>query len=162
MWFIPQLDPLPLGVSWVISIVLATGLIRTSCTFDSTIPLLVSLGLTLHILTTLHVNYSIPSRTCVSPPLFESFADLSQVRPSRDRRILATFAGSMWGTGFMNRARLWCDRDGWRGGGQRTHRLHEHGPILTSRWGYQGDYSYTALLNDTIFCPQPAGTTGGH
>ena len=38
-------------------------------------------------------------------------------------------------------------------------RLQTENP-LTTLWDTTGDYSYMELLNDTIFCPQVAGTTG--
>jgi len=104
------------------------------------------------------VSISIPPRTCVSAYLVESFGDVSYVRPSRDRRVLATFHGSMWGTGAHTRARIQCSRYGWAH--TPEHRLHPAGPALSTIWGGTGDYNYMGVLNDTVFCPQPAGTTG--
>jgi len=85
---------------------------------------------------------------------------MSNVKPARDRPVLATFKGTPWGTGFLNRARLQCDRGVKWQGTVPEGRLHPDGPVLTTLWGSLGDYDYMGLLNNTIFCPQPAGTTG--
>lgn len=140
------------GASWETLTVLATGPTKMLCKCyyaSNTLPRLVNSR-----------TLSIPPRTCLSQELWQSFEDMSNVRPARDRAVLATFKGTPWGTGSLNRARLQCSRhEKWRtvipGG-----RLHSDGPVLTTLWGVMGDYDYMGLLNDTIFCPQPAGTTG--
>ncbi|KAF8338835.1 uncharacterized protein EI90DRAFT_2908502 [Cantharellus anzutake] len=101
----------------------------------------------------------IPPRTCGSSNLLAAFSDIANVRPARDRRVLVTFAGTGWGTGYINRVRLACGREGWKSG-ETEKRLYPNGPKLRSIFGSTGDYGYTGILNDTIFCPQPAGTTG--
>ncbi|KAF8342878.1 uncharacterized protein EI90DRAFT_3030555 [Cantharellus anzutake] len=101
----------------------------------------------------------IPPRSCSTPKLLRNFLDIANVRPARDRRVLVTFSGSLWGTGFVNRVRLECRREGWRSG-ETEKRLHPNGPKLRSIFGNTGSYDYMGILNDTIFCPQPAGTTG--
>lgn len=84
---------------------------------------------------------------------------MSYVRPARDRRVLATFKGSAWGTGDLKRLRTMCYRDGWRAD-EIGRSLYPDGPPLRALWNTLGDYDYLGILNDTIFCPQPAGTTG--
>ncbi len=101
----------------------------------------------------------IPPRTCFSQKLFEAFPDVSNVRPARDRRVLVSFSGSTWGTGLINRERLQCRRDGWSSDETRR-KLHPDGPPLKVIYGNPENQDYMGLLNDTIFCPQPAGTTG--
>ena len=39
-------------------------------------------------------------------------------------------------------------------------RLHPDGPVLTTIWDAKDDYDDMSLLNNTIFCPQPAGIAG--
>ncbi|KAG8872690.1 hypothetical protein FRB97_007421 [Tulasnella sp. 331] len=112
-----------------------------------------------------HQDVVIPPRTCLSPKLFEAFEDVSRVRPARDRRVLATFKGTNWGTGAMMRSRLMCNNrfsaiSGTLDGLPGRRLLGTTHPIRPL-WGSQGDYpSYMGLLNDTIFCPHAAGTTG--
>ena len=73
---------------------------------------------------------------------------------------MATFRGTAWGTGLRNRARLQCLRKGWTPESPER-RLHAGGPPLYVAWGNYGRQpDYIALLNDTVFCPQPAGSTG--
>lgn len=84
---------------------------------------------------------------------------MSRVRPSRDRHVLATFRGSLWGTGAHTRARLQCTRNSWAFDPSER-RLYPGGPALSVYWGTSGPYDYMGLLNNTLFCPQPAGTTG--
>lgn len=103
---------------------------------------------------------SIPPRTCLSPSLFKSFPTVSDVRPARDRRVFVAFNGVLWGTGALNRNRLVCHRSHWDSDDNASRRLHASGPNLKSLVGTNGDYEYMSLLNDTVFCPQPAGTTG--
>src|SRR5258707_11237154 len=101
----------------------------------------------------------IPPRACLSVQLLHVFPSLADVRSARDRRVLATFNGKEWGTGSINRLRIKCPREGWRSG-ETEKRLHPDGPKLRSIFGSTGDYEYLSLLNDTLFCLQPAGTTG--
>ncbi|KAF8309132.1 NAD(P)-binding protein [Clavulina sp. PMI_390] len=110
-----------------------------------------------------HQDVVIPPRTCLSPKLLNHFSSASSVKPARVRHVLATFSGSLWGTGRLNRERLICPRSGWHSGEQPTRRLQgleQQGPDLTTIWGGLGGYDYMGILNNTIFCPQPAGTTG--
>lgn len=104
---------------------------------------------------------SIPPRTCLSQKLWDSFEDMSNVQPARDRPVLVTFKGTPWGTGSLNRARLQCTRNERWYETIPERRLHPDGPVLSTIWSTLGDYGYMGLLNNTIFCPQPAGTTGG-
>ena len=39
-------------------------------------------------------------------------------------------------------------------------RLHPDGPVLTTIWDAKDNYDDMSLLNNTIFCPQPAGIAG--
>lgn len=87
------------------------------------------------------------------------FRNMSHIRPARDRQVLATFKGSAWGTGDLKRLRTMCYRDGWREN-EIGPSLYPGGPRLKVLWNTLGDYDYLGILNDTIFCPQPAGTTG--
>jgi len=85
---------------------------------------------------------------------------MANVQPSRSRSVMATFKGSAWGTGLLHRARVQCLRKGWTPESPER-RLHPGGPPLYVAWGSYGRQSdYNALLNDTVFCPQPAGSTG--
>ncbi len=86
----------------------------------------------------------IPSRTCVTPYLLEAFSDISNVKPTRDRKRLVTFKGSGWGTGRITRFRLTCPS---RDGPEET--LWD--------WNWQ---QYMEVLNDSKFCALPRGTTG--
>lgn len=103
----------------------------------------------------------IPPRTCLTPKLIEAFGDVAKVRPIRDRQVLVTYDGTLWGTGAFARQRIMCTRDKWTSNSRATtgKRLHPDGPILKAFYG-KSEYSYTDLLNDTIFCPQPAGIAG--
>src|SRR5260370_7696217 len=100
----------------------------------------------------------VPKR-CLSGQLLHAFPSLADVRSARDRRVLATFNGKEWGTGSINRLRIKCPRKGWRSG-ETEKRLHPDGPKLRSIFGSTGDYECLSLLNDTLFCLQPVGTTG--
>ncbi|KAF8338858.1 uncharacterized protein EI90DRAFT_3117929 [Cantharellus anzutake] len=106
-----------------------------------------------------HQDIVIPPRTCLSKRLLEAYPDISDVRPARDRRVLVAFSGSLWGTGFLSRQRVECPRHGWSSG-ESKRKLHLNGPLLKAIYHDTGSYDYINLLNDTIFCPQPAGTTG--
>ncbi|KAF8338856.1 uncharacterized protein EI90DRAFT_2908028 [Cantharellus anzutake] len=106
-----------------------------------------------------HQDIVIPPRTCLSKRLLEAYPNISDVRPARDRRVLATFSGSSWGTGVLSRQRVECTRHGWSSG-EPKEKLHPNGPLLKAIYRGTGDYDYISLLNDTIFCPQPAGTNG--
>lgn len=104
--------------------------------------------------------FSVPPRACLTNYHYESFGDMAEVRPSRSRSVIATFSGSAWGTGLYNRARVQCPRMGWTPESPER-RLHPGGPPLYVTWGGFGRHPhYNALLNDTVFCPQPAGSTG--
>ncbi|KAF8307622.1 hypothetical protein DL93DRAFT_2232130 [Clavulina sp. PMI_390] len=110
-----------------------------------------------------HQDVVIPPRTCYSIELFPLFSSLSSVKPARERHVLATFKGSPWGTGLLHRHRVTCSRAGWHLGEKRTRRLRgleDRGPNLTAIWSSTGDYDYMGILNNTIFCPQPAGIAG--
>ncbi|KAG8956524.1 hypothetical protein FRC04_000002 [Tulasnella sp. 424] len=107
-----------------------------------------------------HQDVVIPPRTCFSPKLFEAFGEMSKVKPARDRSVLVTFKGTRWGTGFLNRVKLMCQRVQDDKIADIPNRTFNTKTPLHTLWGTTGDYTYTGLLNDTIFCPQPAGTTG--
>ncbi|KAF8307213.1 hypothetical protein DL93DRAFT_2232275 [Clavulina sp. PMI_390] len=110
-----------------------------------------------------HQDVVIPPRTCLSTKLLNGFALISSVKPARERHILATFKGTLWGTGRLDRQRLMCNRAGWSPGERPARRLkglEEEGPDLMALWGHTGEFDYMGILNHTIFCPQPAGTTG--
>ncbi|KAG9034452.1 hypothetical protein FS837_002201 [Tulasnella sp. UAMH 9824] len=87
--------------------------------------------------------------------------DISKVRPVRNRSVLVSFSGSLWGTGILDRMKLICSRPG---GENFNHipnrRLFTSLDPLRTLLGSNGNYSYKELINDTIFCAQPAGTTG--
>ena len=85
---------------------------------------------------------------------------MANVRLPGDRSVMATFTGTTWGTGLLNRVRLQCFRHGWTPESPER-RLHPGGPPLYVAWGNFGRQPhYQGLLNDTVFCPQPAGSTG--
>lgn len=107
-----------------------------------------------------HQDVVIPPRTCISPKLYEAFGDMSKVKPVRDRSVLATFKGTPWGTGFLNRVKLMCHRVPDDKLADIPNRIFQTKTQLYTLWDTTGNYTYMELLNDTIFCPQPAGTTG--
>ncbi|KAF8307625.1 hypothetical protein DL93DRAFT_2171636 [Clavulina sp. PMI_390] len=110
-----------------------------------------------------HQDIVMPPRTCLSPRLLNHFSSISSIKPARKRPVLTTFSGTHWGTGRLNRQRLTCSRVGWHSEERSTRRLRglgEEGPELTAVWSGTGGYDYMGILNNTIFCPQPAGTTG--
>ena len=85
---------------------------------------------------------------------------MSRVRPTREHRVLATFSGMPWGTGAYRRARIQCAPNGWTPHSPEC-RLHPSGPPLVVYWNIHGPYGdYMGIVNDTLFCPQPAGSTG--
>ena len=85
---------------------------------------------------------------------------MADVQPSRSRSVLATFKGTNGQTGVHTRTRLQCARSGWTPESPGR-RLHPGGPHLRVVWGSFGPHSdYNSLLNDTVFCPQAAGSTG--
>ena len=85
---------------------------------------------------------------------------MSRVRPARKRRVLATFSGMPWGTGAYCHARIQCAWSSWTPHSPEC-RLHPGGPPLVVYWNTHGPYGdYMGILNDTLFCPQPAGLTG--
>ncbi|KZO95642.1 glycosyltransferase family 47 protein [Calocera viscosa TUFC12733] len=99
----------------------------------------------------------IPPRTCNSPELYELYGDRSRVRPSRERKVLASFSGTYWGVGGISRRKLTCPR---------TLSLPTY-PVLQSQhtlrtvWGPGGAQpGYLELLGDSIFCPVPEGVAG--
>jgi len=107
-----------------------------------------------------HQDVIVPPRTCWTNSHYESFGNTANVRLPRNRSVMATFRGTAWGTGLYNRARLQCLRKGWTPESPER-RLHAGGPPLYVTWGNYGRQpNYIALLNDTVFCPQPAGSTG--
>jgi hypothetical protein len=100
----------------------------------------------------------IPPRTCLSPKLYETFGDISQVAPARQRTVLATFKGKFWGTGGHTRRKVVC-------GHRKTSEVFTPKLItdhpLPSVWSSYGDHGgYMEILNQTIFCPLPEGTAG--
>ncbi|KAF8307239.1 hypothetical protein DL93DRAFT_2177708 [Clavulina sp. PMI_390] len=110
-----------------------------------------------------HQDVVVSPRTCLSTKLLNIFSSISSVKPARERHVLATFKGTLWGTGRLNRQQLMCNRAGWNSGERSSRRLNgleEEGPDLVTLWDNTGEYDYMGILNNTIFCPQPAGTTG--
>ncbi|KZT58452.1 glycosyltransferase family 47 protein [Calocera cornea HHB12733] len=101
----------------------------------------------------------IPPRSCMSPDLYDAFEDMSYIRPARQRKTLAGFKGSYWGTGENTRRKVQCKREG-------TFPLPASVPAKLPRglqtvWEGLGPYtSYLRMLNDTIFCPTPEGVAG--
>ncbi|KAG8844514.1 hypothetical protein FRB96_003016 [Tulasnella sp. 330] len=103
----------------------------------------------------------IPPRGCASSQLFEAFGNISNVRPSRDRRVLVTFKGNLWGTGSIMRQKIMCERIDERGitnlPGRRLITTHP----VSAVWDNYGERpSYAAMLNDTIFCVHAMGIAG--
>ncbi|KAG8926995.1 hypothetical protein FRC00_002405 [Tulasnella sp. 408] len=85
---------------------------------------------------------------------------MSKVRPVRDRSVLVSFSGSLWGTGILDRMKLVCSRpSGEKFNHIPNRRLFTNQDPLRTLFGTNGNYSYIELINDTIFCAQPAGTT---
>lgn len=103
-----------------------------------------------------YIALSIPPRAGLSPELYSHYLDVTNVRPSRERSVLAAFRGSTWGTGTIKRYKTMCDRDAH----SAERRLYPDGPALKTLWGTNGQYDYMGVLGDTIFCPQPAGIAG--
>ncbi|KZO99765.1 glycosyltransferase family 47 protein [Calocera viscosa TUFC12733] len=105
-------------------------------------------------------DVTIPPRTCATPQLYAAFQNMANVRPARQRALLATFKGSYWGTGANTRRKLNCELR------MRTLENREQLKLqsphkLNAIWGSLGHYeSYPAILNDTIFCPLPEGVSG--
>ncbi|KZO99763.1 glycosyltransferase family 47 protein [Calocera viscosa TUFC12733] len=101
----------------------------------------------------------IPPRSCISADLYDAFEDMFYVRPARQRRTLAGFKGSFWGTGENTRRKVQCKREG-------AFPLPTSVPAKLPRglqtvWEGLGPYtSYVRMLNDTIFCPTPEGVAG--
>jgi len=98
-----------------------------------------------------HQDVVIPARTCQSPALKETFGDISNVMPARQRPKLVTWAGTYWGTGKSERLRMTCDRGG---AGERE---------LVKGGGAQSDWiswDYMKNLGQARFCPQPRGIAG--
>jgi hypothetical protein len=95
----------------------------------------------------------VPARTCLSKKLVESFGDIENVRPARERPQLINWSGTFWGTGKSERLRLVCGR----GGVVDEEILPGHGPqsFFPSSWD-----NYLVNLNNARFCPQPRGVAG--
>ncbi|KAG9005282.1 hypothetical protein FRB93_009836 [Tulasnella sp. JGI-2019a] len=103
----------------------------------------------------------IPPRACSTRELYESFGDVSHVRPARDRHVLVTFKGQKWGTGSLVRQKITCDRfDETRLSNLPGRSLVTSHPLSTVWNNYGGRPSYIAMLNDTIFCISAAGVAG--
>ena len=83
--------------------------------------------------------------------LKETFGDLANVIPARDRPRLVTWSGTYWGTGKSERLRMTCDRGG---AGQRE-LVAGRGP--QSSWI---SWDYEKELSSARFCPQPRGIAG--
>lgn len=98
-----------------------------------------------------HQDIVIPPRTCRTPLLRETFEDMSNVMPARDRPKLVTWAGTYWGTGKSERLRLTCDR----GGAGDRELVEGQGP--QSVWY---NWEYMTALGTSRFCPQPRGVAG--
>ncbi|KAG8939592.1 hypothetical protein FRC04_006214, partial [Tulasnella sp. 424] len=108
-----------------------------------------------------HQDVVIPPRACLSRQLAEAYSDVSRIRPARNRSLLATFSGSIWGTGSVDRMKLVCSP----GGGYKysdvpNRRLITNRDGLQTMWGIRGNYTYLDSFNDSIFCPLPTGVTG--
>jgi hypothetical protein len=98
-----------------------------------------------------HQDVVVPPRTCLSETLKETFGDLANVVPARDRPRLVTWSGTYWGTGKSERLRMTCDRGG---AGQRE-LVEGRGP--QSSWI---SWDYMKELSSARFCPQPRGIAG--
>jgi hypothetical protein len=99
----------------------------------------------------------IPPRTCLQDSRREEFGDIAKVRPIRQRANLGTFKGSPWGQGATIRQRVTCPRPY----AKLEHTRLEGGSAKESYWNtYPSGKDYLATLNDTVFCPLPAGITG--
>lgn len=85
---------------------------------------------------------------------------MAKVKPIRDRSVLVTFKGTIWGTGLVDRMKLMCNRIPDDKLAVVPNRIFQSWTQLHTLWETTGDYSYMELLNEAIFCPQPAGTTG--
>lgn len=97
----------------------------------------------------------IPSRTCLQDSLYESFQDVSKIKPARRRSVLVTFKGrtNIW-AGSIVRNKLACDRP--LSPGKLT-----GGDKLEVYWQtYKPWHNYIQMVNETIFCVLPRGTTG--
>ncbi|KAG9010852.1 hypothetical protein FRB90_007583 [Tulasnella sp. 427] len=106
-----------------------------------------------------HQDVVIPPRVCASPKLYEAFENMSKVKPARERSILAAFGGTLWGTGFIDRCKLICRRVDDNKLTDIPNRVLRTKTTLGTLWQTLGNHTYVGALNDTIFCPQPAGTT---
>ncbi|KAG9010853.1 hypothetical protein FRB90_007584 [Tulasnella sp. 427] len=109
-----------------------------------------------------HYDVVIPPRSCHSPDMIASFDEMAKVRPTRDRSILLSWAGSLWGTGVIARRKLMCSRpDGEHFDHLPKRKLTTNQKLLRTSLGmFTKRQKYMDLINDSIFCPQPAGTTG--
>ncbi|ORY27093.1 hypothetical protein BCR39DRAFT_578143 [Naematelia encephala] len=98
----------------------------------------------------------IPARTCLQDKLRETFGDMSRVRPSRQRSVLATFKGRLNGAGSSVREKVMCERP------------YKHiepklvgANSLSVYWDrMKPGADYLETIGDTVFCPLPRGTTG--
>ncbi|KZO90886.1 glycosyltransferase family 47 protein [Calocera viscosa TUFC12733] len=105
-------------------------------------------------------DITIPPRTCGSPQLFAGFEDMALVRPSRQRKVLATFKGSIRGSGANTRVRVNCEARMSALEEPDQYALQSPHRLITIWDGLGGYNDYYTLLNDTIFCPVPDGVTG--
>ncbi|GFZ52393.1 hypothetical protein JCM24511_10166 [Saitozyma sp. JCM 24511] len=98
----------------------------------------------------------IPSRTCLQDRLREQLGSIDQVRPIRQRAILAAFKGSLQGQGTTIRPKITCPRPY-----QKFDRGNlDSGASMPSYWNsYPEGKDYLQTLNDTVFCPLPPGIT---
>jgi hypothetical protein len=91
------------------------------------------------------------------PKLVKHFATIADVRPSRQRKTLATFKATYMGTGSQARHKMTCARPF----DHIKSPSLEGGNELQTIWNGYGDYGdYLTLLADTVFCPLVRGTTG--
>ena len=99
----------------------------------------------------------IPARTCLQDDLRETFGDIRSIRPIRQRSVLASFKGSVWGAGTGVRRKVMCERNY---EGLRDTKL-SGGTAMKTYWGgYAPGGDYLSTLNETVFCPLPRGITG--
>ncbi|KAJ7493303.1 hypothetical protein B0H11DRAFT_1858695 [Mycena galericulata] len=113
-----------------------------------------------------HQDIIIPPRSCRTKELRPAFSNSARIRPAAERAHLSFFSGTAWGSGGGLRRRLVCKRPVPNEGLTRleTGRIALGlGPIppLDTKWEKPESHAdYVSILNDTIFCPVPAGVAG--